>query len=283
MKKKLVFIISIVTLLLILVIIPIIINELYKIGKGYTTVWSGADMLSYYGSIVASVGGILGVFFSIKYAQKEYKEDSRQRIMPFIATEYLSAYEHIDNFFKKENGQSEANYYTITYTTTKGIEYPKTFPKEIENIIKNQGEYSEEITPGCIVIRHKKFYLSALKLKNVGEGAACKLTFGLYKLVDGEYEEDIDHRKTSIPFLLDKTGDLFVGIYWDLEDKASLGKYNFDIMYSDINYTRYRRSISFEIYEENDFQTYVKQNDTCEHKVYSYKQNGKIKYCSEKI
>ena len=40
--------------LLLLVGIPIIINELYKIGTGYMTVWGAADLLSYYGTVLGS-------------------------------------------------------------------------------------------------------------------------------------------------------------------------------------------------------------------------------------
>ena len=43
-------------------IIPIIINELYQVNDGYITVWNGADVLSFYGAVLGSLGTIaLGV------------------------------------------------------------------------------------------------------------------------------------------------------------------------------------------------------------------------------
>ena len=35
--------------------IPLVINELYKKNSGYITVWSGEDVLSYYGSIIGAL------------------------------------------------------------------------------------------------------------------------------------------------------------------------------------------------------------------------------------
>lgn len=43
-------------------IIPIIINELYRVNDGYITVWNGADVLSFYGAALGALGTIvLGV------------------------------------------------------------------------------------------------------------------------------------------------------------------------------------------------------------------------------
>lgn len=275
MRKKsnlFIIILSAVILFVFIFVIPLVINELYKTGKGYKTTWNGADVLSYYGSVLSSVGGILGVFFSIRYAQKEYKEDSRQRILPFVATESLMEQDEFEKFCKNENNTNDKNYYVITCLPEKGIEYPKAIPKNIEDIIRNRGNYTEEIVPGCYATMHKEFLFVALKLKNIGEGAACNLTFGLYKLKDGKYQQEIELRKKSIPFLLDRSDILYVGIYWDLENSNMLGTYNFDIMYSDINYTRYRRSISYEIIKNDETSNLCfRQIDTCEHKVFSTK------------
>lgn len=36
--------------------VPVIINESYKYGKGYLTVWSGGELLNFYGSYLAFIG-----------------------------------------------------------------------------------------------------------------------------------------------------------------------------------------------------------------------------------
>ena len=64
-------------------VVPIIINECYKANSGYLTMWTAADMLSYYGTILAASGAVIGVFLSIQYSQKQYKEDTRHRALPY--------------------------------------------------------------------------------------------------------------------------------------------------------------------------------------------------------
>ena len=55
-------IITTIVLLLIIVGIPILINELYKLNNGYITEWGASDVLSYYGTILGAIGTIvLGV------------------------------------------------------------------------------------------------------------------------------------------------------------------------------------------------------------------------------
>lgn len=43
----------------IIILIPFIINESYKSGTGYITLWDAADMLSFYGSILSFLGTIV--------------------------------------------------------------------------------------------------------------------------------------------------------------------------------------------------------------------------------
>lgn len=58
MKKKWIWI-AIVIVLIAIIAVPIIINESYKTGQGYVTVWNGSDMLSYYGAVLGAVGTIV--------------------------------------------------------------------------------------------------------------------------------------------------------------------------------------------------------------------------------
>lgn len=70
-------------------VVPIIINECYKANSGYLTMWTAADMLSYYGTILAASGAVIGVFLSIQYSQKQYKEDTRHRALPYLTINKL--------------------------------------------------------------------------------------------------------------------------------------------------------------------------------------------------
>lgn len=73
-KVKNIIIISFVILLFV-VIIPIIINESYKHGYLYSTVWTGADMLMFYGSMFSGLGSIILGIIAF-YQNKKFKEEN---------------------------------------------------------------------------------------------------------------------------------------------------------------------------------------------------------------
>lgn len=72
--KKCTILLAIAGALFLIAGVPIIINELYK-RPGYVTMWSAADMLGYYGTIlgaVATIGALAGtIWFTKKQVQRE--------------------------------------------------------------------------------------------------------------------------------------------------------------------------------------------------------------------
>lgn len=81
-KKKLFKIIGfIVALFVVIFIIPIIINECYKLNCGYITMWSAADMLSFYGILLESVASVFLLAITIAYNRKQivYEKNLQQQ------------------------------------------------------------------------------------------------------------------------------------------------------------------------------------------------------------
>lgn len=60
----------------IIVGIPLIINELYKMNIGYITVWSGDDILSYYGSIIGALITGVTLVVTISFTKKQIERES---------------------------------------------------------------------------------------------------------------------------------------------------------------------------------------------------------------
>lgn len=56
--------------------IPIIINECYKANCGYLTVWDGADMLGYYGTVLGSIIAVATLAITIVFTKKQIQRDS---------------------------------------------------------------------------------------------------------------------------------------------------------------------------------------------------------------
>ena len=56
--------------------IPIGINELYKAGAGYVTVWGAADVLSYYGTILGAITTVGALIVTISFTRKQIEREN---------------------------------------------------------------------------------------------------------------------------------------------------------------------------------------------------------------
>lgn len=61
------------------------INESYKNGQGYITMWNAADVLSYYGNILGSAATIIALIVTIRFTSKTNKENYNQQKKLIIA------------------------------------------------------------------------------------------------------------------------------------------------------------------------------------------------------
>lgn len=66
--------------MLLVFFIPVIINQLYKQQRGYLTLWSAADVLSYYGAILQAILNILVLYITILYTRKQIQYEHIERI-----------------------------------------------------------------------------------------------------------------------------------------------------------------------------------------------------------
>ena len=65
-------VLSVVSTALIAVVgVPFAINELYKLDKGYITVWTGPELLAYYGTIVGAAATIIALVGTILFTRRQ--------------------------------------------------------------------------------------------------------------------------------------------------------------------------------------------------------------------
>ena len=55
--------------------VPIVINEAYKAGPGYVTMWGAAEVLSFYGSVLGAVVTAASLFATIWFTRKQIVRD----------------------------------------------------------------------------------------------------------------------------------------------------------------------------------------------------------------
>lgn len=53
------------------VFVPLIINEAYKLDKGYMTVWTGSEFLTYYGTILGAAATIIALVGTIIFTRRQ--------------------------------------------------------------------------------------------------------------------------------------------------------------------------------------------------------------------
>ena len=75
-KKWLIVLMATVIILALVICVPLGINELYKKGPGYITVWDGADVLSFYGTILGTCATVLALVITIVFTRKQISRES---------------------------------------------------------------------------------------------------------------------------------------------------------------------------------------------------------------
>ena len=77
MKKKKWFFMLAVTVIVFVSVIggPLIINKLYKMGPGFVTVWSGADVLSFYSNVLGSTITVAVLAVTIAFTKKQIQRE----------------------------------------------------------------------------------------------------------------------------------------------------------------------------------------------------------------
>ncbi len=72
--------IGLIAVIIFVVGVPIIINECYKTSSGYMTMWSAADVLSYYGTILGVLVAAATIAVTISFTQKQIQRESVLKI-----------------------------------------------------------------------------------------------------------------------------------------------------------------------------------------------------------
>jgi len=79
-RRRIKIILFVVLALFMIFGVPVIINECYKANCGYITVWDGADVLGYYGTILGAVIAVLTLVATILFTKKQLQRESYLRI-----------------------------------------------------------------------------------------------------------------------------------------------------------------------------------------------------------
>jgi len=242
-------------------VVPILINAAFRIPAPFAWMaldWDVRVALSFYGVLLGSVIGVVGVFLSIRYAQSNYREDVRNRVLPFFAIELIAYKTKKTNIFQSPDNTSsleksddvntscyiESNKREFCFTIKEdGVSWRHEFTPDQWEIIEHRGRISREETPGITFNSIAKHVYIPIKCINVGMGAAVNLRIGLNRV--GEHD-CITKIITLVP-----PQDVVVRIFCEDFSASCLQGHELTFMYNDIHGTTYKQTIPIQILKDD--------------------------------
>ncbi len=145
MKRKILFTSSIFIIIYIIVfLIPIVINELFKTGKGYVVVWDGADVLAFYGAILSFFGASALSVIAL-YQNKKFKSENDK------------AQTRLESISNRSNEMASIN--IIVAHETKRID-------DLANLLNQYQEVSNTQNMGIGLYGDADLYVKIAKIEN---------------------------------------------------------------------------------------------------------------------
>lgn len=237
---------------------PLVINCLFKLHTPvdfFVAEWDASAMLSYYGTIIAAVIAIYGIFITIQYSQKSYKDDVRDRSMPFIVIDILKAtsYRNLFGFLKSDDIETKpertegykeyklTDYYCILKNGK--IEYKTGLTKSQQDLLDNGGMKMVPHENGSS-LQASNYICVPLEIENIGNGAAIRMRYGINR------KETSDADKKYLPVISLKQGmPMMLHIFSEdcSENSVNLGHYVLSFYYDDIYSHRYEQYFDIDI------------------------------------
>lgn len=250
-------------ILLFFIAIPACINLAFKYDSGIVILqaeWNAADALSFYGGILAAGLGIYGVFLSIQYAQKNYRDDLKNQVLPYLVVTQLrglSRYNALadgpDLEIKTENSSVESQTEVPLYEEYKltkiyyiiepnGIKNYIDLPSRYKPILEKAGAKWETMANGCFILQKCPYISFPVEIENVGNGTAVYARIGFNKKEDTpEYLP---------PIQLKPKETFYIHIFSALPLERVFGEYILSIIYQDIYHNRYEQNFPFTAEEQ---------------------------------
>lgn len=239
---------------------PILINECYKIGTGYITIWNANDVLAYYGAVVAALMGVLGVYLTVYIANKNYRDDARNRILPYIAINVMNVRQP-DQFLEAFGSEDysmmgndpiieqslEGKAWNHLYFVIDGkmkIRATESLPDDEANKLKAAEAIWRRAKDGKMYLRDTTYVSMPFMMENIGNGAAKNLRMN-FSYLNGK-----PFFKTEI--ILKPNERFYVHIFSEENFETIKGEYVFGVYYEDISGNQYEQLFPVEIVEENN-------------------------------
>lgn len=253
-----------------LVIIPLGINWLFKTPAPFELLdaeWFASDALSFYGTIFSSIATIVGVFLSIDYAQKNYREDERNRVRPYFALTHLKSKSKYNWLYYDEEENKEDTHArkvikeyeeykperVFIIVKKNAIDYKYELTQEQKNILETGGRKWQEIGEGAHALTSLKYISLPFEVENVGNGAALCLQVAFYAE---------DQEKMGINFYTIKPKQiLYVHVFSANVEGQLCRDYCLELVYRDILGNQYSQKYPVRFEQDEKTQRVIQMID----------------------
>ena len=261
-KIKVLLILGAIILASILVVgVPFIINECYKAETGYITKWNAADVLSYYGTIVAAIIGTFGVYFTVIVSNRNYREDARNRVLPYIAIDVINivapdlfwmgfeneSFSSVGNdpiIEKSLNCETKNHLFFVIDGKSKISSAESLHDDEVEKVTMTGVTWIRAAKDGKMYVRGSEYVSMPFRMENIGNGPAKKLRMAF------SHKEGKKFFKTEM--LLKQNESFYIHIFSEKSFDEIKGDYIFSVYYEDISGNAYEQVFPVEIVKENE-------------------------------
>ncbi len=259
--KRLQIFVAVILTLTLVAGVPFVINECYKAEDGYITKWDAADVLSYYGTVVAAIIGAVGVYFTVYISNKNYREDARNRVLPYIAIDMIDviapdpflmgleneSFSSVGNdpiIEKSLNCETKNHLFFVIDGKSKIRAAESLHDDEVEKVKMTSVTWIIAAKDGKMYVRGSEYVSMPFNMENIGNGPAKKLRMAF------SYKEGKKFFKTEI--LLKQNESFYIHIFSEKSFDEIKGDYIFSVYYEDISGNAYEQVFPVEIVKENE-------------------------------
>lgn len=192
------------------------------------------------------------MFLSIQYAQKNYREDIKNRVLPYIAVTHYKSKSKINLFelIQNEPVTEEKNYYKeykvgriFFVINDENIEVKESLTQQQDNLLK-KGGFSWKQTAEGFALVNASFISCPIEIENVGNGAAINFRVGFNR---------VNQKRLYVtPLQLKQNETLYIHIFSDSVTNNTLGDYELEFFYEDIYGTKYTQKYKLSVAKEKE-------------------------------
>lgn len=228
-----------------MIVIPGLINALFKLDLGielFRAEWDAGDALSFYGMLLAAILAVCGVCMTIDYSNRNYRDDLRNKVLPFFSVYNLKTKLKRDWLALDNDEEVTSNTSSIKgYQEYKIEDYCFVLEDGVINLfdglsnkqkkLLDNGGFKWIVVDGVAMFVATHHICKPMEIENVGNGTALSFRIGFNRKDCPKKERKFAY---AIPI---KVGErIMVHIFSEDcgKDSASLGDYVLEMYYKDI-------------------------------------------------